>query len=88
MKRVFGIALAVVLFLAPVGCATLDEIENPNSGQEMGDLGDGFSNPGAREGKLSMDRELCWQSITPDEPTDESAQAAYRECMEEKGWSL
>lgn len=84
----FGIILVVALFLAPVGCATLDEIENPNPGQEMGALGDGFSNPGAREGKLSMDRELCWQSITLDEPTDESAQAAYRECMKEKGWSL
>ena len=77
----------VALFSLPVGCSTLQEIENPNGNQQMGNLGGGFTNPGAREGKHSMDSELCWQSIRADAPTEEAMQAAYDECMEKQGWS-
>lgn len=86
--RAFGIVIFCVFSFVWVGCETIKEIENPNPGQEMGDVGGGFTNIGARQGKFAMDRELCWQSIQPDQPTDESAQNAYRECMKKKGWEL
>ncbi len=61
MKKFFGITLAVVLFLTPVGCATLNEIENPNSGQEMGDLGDGFSGATIAVNRQRCDLRFCDQ---------------------------
>ena len=86
MKRLW-LTVSVSLLVLALGCSTIQEIENPNGGQEMGNLGGGFTNPGAREGKYAMDRELCWQGIRADAPTDEAMQAAYEECMEKKGWS-
>ena len=92
MSRVNGIRRSLWL-LAPlwVACASVSNLIEEEAPSGTGDLGGGFSNPGARAGQHELDSELCWQGIRPEssDPAADHAEIeeAYERCMREKGWT-
>ena len=75
-----------VIALVGLGCSAYGDLAN--DAPREGNLGGGFRNSAAPEGRYSMDSELCWQGLDREEAAaDGGIDAAYQECMAGKGWS-
>jgi len=77
---------ALLLSVLVLGaCATVEEIESDTPSGAP--IGEGFTNPAAREGQYELDSDVCWQSIDASSATQAAVQQAYEACMLQKGWS-
>ena len=75
-----------ILAIAGLGCSAYGDLAN--DAPREGDLGGGFRNYAAPEGRYSMDSELCWQGIDREKAAAAGGiDAAFQECMAGRGWS-
>ena len=75
-----------VIALVGLGCSAYGDLAN--DAPREGNLGGGFRNNAAPEGRYSMDSELCWQGIDREKAAASGGiDAAYQECMAGRGWS-
>ena len=78
-------SVGVIALVGP-GCSAYGDLAN--DAPREGNLGGGFRNNAAPEGRYSMDSELCWQGLDREEAAaDGGIDAAHQKCMAERGWT-